>query len=66
MKEDKDIPTIEVVKDTVHLIFKERCEFCRNKHIHGSADAKIGDVVHKGSHCIGNYPKGYFLKVVEE
>ena len=41
------------------------CPFCRNIHRHGSADAAVGSIESRGSHCLKE-AKNYQLHVIAE
>tara|TARA_R100000951_G_C2507390_1_gene139290 strand:+ start:157 stop:507 length:351 start_codon:yes stop_codon:yes gene_type:complete len=41
-------------RDGVNYVFY--CAKCERRHFHGAGDG------HRVSHCVGNYPNGYWLK----
>lgn len=47
-----------------------RCPFCRRIHWHGRADATLGEITHRGAHCVRKSSplraKGVALLIVGE
>jgi hypothetical protein len=62
------IPIVNTTIDDCGYTVSFYCHFCRRRHRHGRAGAKVGKISHRATHCTESSPfqeRGYYIRITK-